>query len=222
MNDQERNYYNSFVRIRDFGAVNNDVIGNFAAAAANFALVAAGVDEIEGGGGLQSSGAIGQGSAAKNFALADLLAMMRRINRTARSLAVDNPPVAELFRMPQGSNEQQRMAVARAFLSNAAPVRQQFIDYGMPADFIAGLEAAIEAYERSLTQKNTALHQGVGATASIGTTVRATLKAVRRLRGIVPNIFADDPAIIAAWASASRVERPAKMKKPAAPPAKSG
>ena len=218
MNDVERNYYNSFVRIRDFGVENNDVIKTFAVALSNFALVAAGVDEIEASGELQSLGAIGQGVVRKDFALADLRSLMRRINRTARSLAVDNPPIAELFRTPQGNNEQQRLAAARAFLTNAGPIQQQFIDYGMPADFIAGLEAAIETYEQAITQKNVAIDHGVGATASIGATLKATLKAVRRLRGIVPNIFADDPARLAAWESARHVERPAKSKTVNAPP----
>lgn len=218
MNDVERNYYNSFVRIRDFGVENNDFIKNFAAALTNFELVAAGVDEIEASGELQTLGAIGHGVARKDFALADLRSLMRRISSTARSLAVDNPPIAELFRMPPGNNEQQRLAAARAFLSNAGPVQQQFIDYGMPADFIAVLETAIENYQQSAAQKNSARHNGVGATANIGTTVRATLRAVRRLRGIVPNVFAENTTILAAWASARHVERSPRTKKVTAPP----
>ncbi len=218
MTDQERNYYNAFVRMRDFGVENNTVVKNFPVALANFATLATGVAEIEASGEVQSSGAIGQGTSLKDFALADLRAAMRKINRTSRSLAVDDPPIAELFRMPSGNNEQQTLAAARAFLVNAAPLAQQFIDYGMPADFIAALQTEIADYEQAITQKNAALDLGVGATANIGATVRNALKAARRLRGIVPNIFADKPAILAAWASASHVERPPKKKKETASP----
>ena len=220
MNDQERNYYNSFVRMRDFGAANNDVIKNTATALTNFTAVSAGVDAIEASGEVQSSGAIGQGVLQKDFVLADLRAIMRQINRTSRSLAVDDPPIAELFRMPHGNNEQQTLAAARAFLNNALPVQQQFIDFGMSPDFIAGLQAAIADYEQSITQKNTAMDEGVGATANIGTIVKETLKAVRRLRGIVPNIFAGNAAKLAEWKSASHVEKTSKSKekKDADPP----
>ena len=207
MTDAERNYYNAFVRMRDFGVANNDVIKNSAVALSNFALVSAGVDMIEGSGAVQSSGAISEGVVQKEFVLADLLASMRAINRTARSLAVDNPSVAELFRMPHGNNEQQTLAAARAFHTNAIPLQQQFIDYGMPADFLADLQADIVAYEEAITDKNEALDAGVGATANIGATVKDTLKAVRRLRGIVPNLFAGNAAKLAEWKSASHVEK---------------
>lgn len=207
MTDAERNYYNAFVRMRDFGVTNNDVIKNSAVALANFALVSSGVDAIEASGAVQSSGAISEGVVSKDFALADLRASMRAMNRTARAMAVDNPSVAELFRMPHGNNEQQTLAAARAFHTNATPIAQQFIDYGLPADFLADLEADIEAYEAAITDKNEALDAGVGATANIGATVKQTLQAVRRLRGIVPNLFAGNAAKLAEWKSASHVEK---------------
>lgn len=207
MTDLERNYFNSFVRVRDFGTANDNVIRDFAAAVANFAAVAAGIDAIEASGGVQSSGAIGQGVVEKDFTLANIRTWMRRMNRTSRAMAVDDPAVAELFRMPHGNNEQQWVSAARAFVTNATPIQQQFIDYGMPADFLARLQAEIEAYEQAVTQKNTAFDERVGATANIGATVKETLKAVRRLRGIVPNIFTGNAAKLAEWKSASHVEQ---------------
>ncbi|MBS1796896.1 MAG: hypothetical protein JSS81_23925 [Acidobacteria bacterium] len=210
MKDEERNYYNAFVKIRDFGTANEGAIGHYPMATANFALVAAGVEAIEASGELQSSGAIGQGVARKDFVLDTLMSMMRSINRTSRTLAVDDPPVAELFRMPHGNNEQKTLAAARAFLTNAGPLEARFREAGMRDGFLANLERAIENYAQAISQKNTASTTGVGATAKIGATIRDTLKAVRRLRGIVPNIFEDDPAKLAEWASASHVERPPK------------
>ena len=207
MDDLERNYYNAFVRIRDFGVTNNNVIKDSAAALANFALVSAGVEAIEASGAVQSSGAIGAGVAEKDFALAELRASMRAINRTAHGLEVDDPAAGELFRMPRGNNEQQTLSAARAFLTNATPIRQRFVDFGLPANFLTELEADITAYEQAIAQKNEALDEGVGATADIGATVRETLKAVRRLRGIVPNLFAANAAKLAEWKSASHVEK---------------
>ena len=218
MNDQERNYYNAFVRVRDFGVENNNVIKDFPTAVTNFTAIGAGIDAIEASGEVQSSGAISQGVVSKAFVLDDLRETMRRINRTARAIAVDDPSVAALFRMPRGSNEQQMLAMARAFASNAVPIQQQFVNYGMSANFITDLQTNIENYELAITQKNVALDEGVGATANIGVTVKNTLNALRRLRGIIPNIFANDVAKLAAWKSASHVERTPKKKTPETPP----
>jgi hypothetical protein len=212
MNDQERNYYNTFVRIRDFGAANHDAIKNVAAAVSNFSLVSTGVEEIDASGELQTSGAVGNGVVRKDLALAELRARLRQVNRTARALAVDNPSIVELFRMTYNNNEQQMLATARAFLTNATPIAQLFIDYGMPAEFIDQLEAAIGNYEQAITQKNAALDKGLGATADIGATIRETLSAVRRLRGIVPNIFAANPQKLAEWKSASHVRVSSRTK----------
>ena len=219
MNDRERNYYNAFVQIRDFGAANHDEIKKVAAAVANFALVAAGVEAIEENGALQSSGAAGSVIIRKYMALADLRAGMRTINRTSRALAVDNPAIAELFRMPHGNNEQQTIAVARAFLTSAAPIRQLFIDYGLAPDFINVLEDDITDYEQAIAEKNTALADSVGATANIGATVEETLNAMRRLRGIVPNIFAGSAGKLAEWKSACHVARAPKSRSARRPPA---
>ena len=207
MTDLERNYYNAFVRIRDFWMANTLAIQNSAAAVANFQKVSTGVSIIESSGEVQLSGAIGAGVVQKDFALAELRAWMSGINRTARALAVDNPSVAELFRIPHNNNEQMILSAARAFLTNATPIKQQFIDFGMPANFLTELEADITAYADALTQKNEALDERVGATASVGATVRETLQAVRRLRGIVPNLFAGNAAKLAEWKSASHVEK---------------
>lgn len=207
MDDLERNYYNSFVRIRDFGVTNNPVVKDSAAALANFALVSAGVDAIEASGGVQSSGSIGAGTVQKDFALAELRGAMRAINRTAHALSVDDSPVGELFRMPRGNNEQQTLSAARAFLTNATPIQAQFVEFGLPATFLTEFAADIAAYEQAIGQKNEALDEGVGATANIGATVRETLKAVRRLRGIMPNLFAGNAAKLAEWKSASHVEK---------------
>lgn len=218
MNDQERNYYNAFVRVRDFGVENDNVIKDFPTAVTNFTAIGTGIDAIEASGEVQSSGAISQGVVSKAFVLDDLREIMRRINRTARAIAVDDPSVAALFRMPQGSNEQQMLAAARAFASNALPIQQQFVDYGMNANFITDLQTSIESYEQAITQKNVALDEGIGATANIGVTVKNTLNALRRLRGIIPNIFVNDVAKLAAWKSASHVERMPKKKAPETPP----
>ena len=122
MNDKERNYYNTFVSVRDFGTENAADFPDGSAGANNFAAVSA-AGEMEQSGATQASGASGQMTMQKDVAIADLREDLRAINRTARALAVDNSSISELFRMPNGSNEQNLLAAARSFLTNAAPLK---------------------------------------------------------------------------------------------------
>lgn len=217
MNDKERNYYNAFVRVRDFGAENAADFPAGSAGAKNFALVGAAVDEMEQSGAIQTSGASGQMTAQKDVAIAEVREDLRAINRTARALAVDDSGIGELFRMPYGGNEQNLLAAARSFLTNAAPLQRQFVEYGLPDDFLEDLQADIANFERAVSGKSAASGEKVSATASIGSAVKNGLEGLRRLRAIVPNKYRDNPAKLAAWTSAGHVERPAK-KKPQTPP----
>lgn len=217
MNDLERNYYNAFVGVRDFGADNAADFPADSAGANNFAAVGAAVDEMEQSGAVQASGASSQMTARKGLATAELREDLRAINRTARALAVDDSAVGELFRLPHGNNEQTLLAAARAFLTNATPLKNQFVEYGLPADFLADLQTDITNFEQAVSGKSTASGEKVSATASIGDAVKNGLEGLRRLRAIVPNKYRDNPAKLAAWTSASHVERAAK-KKPETPP----
>ena len=60
MNDLERNYYNAFVGVRNFGADNAADFKEGTAGANNFALVGAAAAEMEQAGATQTSGASGQ------------------------------------------------------------------------------------------------------------------------------------------------------------------
>ncbi len=218
MNDLERNYYNAFVGVRNFGADNAADFKDGTAGARNFAAVGAAALEMEQSGAVQASGASGQTTAQKGLAIAQLREDLRAINRTARALAVDDSAVGELFRMPNGNNEQNLLAVARSFLTGATPLKDRFVEYGLPEDFIEDLQADITDFEQSVTEKSSVSGVKVSATASIGGAVKTGLEGLRRLRAIVPNKYRDNPAKLAAWTSASHIERAAKKKKPETPP----
>lgn len=212
MNDLERSYYNAFVSVRDFGNQNAADFPAVSLGGQNFASIGEAVDEMEQSGAAQASGAGRQITMQKGLALAELREDLRAVNRTARALAVDDSGVGELFRMPVGNNEQNLLAAARAFLTNATPLKTQFIEFGLPADFLEDLQADIAAYEQAASEKSTTKSAKVSATASMGGSVEKGLNALRRLRAIVPNKYRDNPAKLAAWTSASHVERAAKKK----------
>ncbi len=214
MNDLERSYYNAFVRVRDFGAESADDFPANSAGGESFALVGEAADEMEQSGATQISGASGQATMRKGLALAELREDVRAINRTARALAVDNHDIGELFRMPRGNNEQNLLAAARAFLTDATPLKNQFIEFGLPADFLEDLQADTAAFEQSVGNKGAAASEKISATALIDDAVDKGLQGLRRLRAIVMNKYRNNPAKLAAWTSASHVERAARKKSP--------
>jgi hypothetical protein len=132
-------------------------------------------------------------------------------------MSVDNPSLIEIFRMPRGDNDQQLIAKARSFITEATPLLTQFVEYGLPNNFIDSLEEDIRNFEQAITEQGTSIDTKVGATAAIDDAIERGLKAVKRLTAVVKNKYADNPAKLASWTSASHVERPPK-KKPETPP----
>ena len=88
----------------------------------------------------------------------------------------------------------------------------------MPADFLEDLEADIEQFEEALTRRVQGRETHVTATAAIDDLVERGMNAVRELDAIMRNMFANNPAKLAAWMSASHVER-APRRRAAQPPA---
>ncbi len=97
-------------------------------------------------------------------------------------------------------------------MTDATPLKNQFIEYGLPADFLEDLQSDIAAFEQAASGKSTATGEKVSATASIGNAVQNGLEGLRRLQAIVPNKYRDNPAKLAAWTSAGHIERAAKKK----------
>jgi hypothetical protein len=107
------------------------------------------------------------------------------------------------------------LASARAFAADAVPFKAEFIRHEMPADFLDDLAADIAAFEASITEQNRSRDARIAATGSIDEAIERGIAALRQLDAIVRNKFRDDPATLAAWASASHVERVRRTAAPA-------
>lgn len=212
MDAVERRRYDMLVRVRDFGAANAADFPVGSIGATNFAEVAAVIAELEQSGEEQHSGmsAGKQGAKLKSIARAEIREELRAINLTAHAIALDDPALDDKFRMPRGGNDQILLAAARSFAKDAAPIQSRFVEYGLPAGFLADLNADINAFEQAVGDKNAAIDEHVGATAAIDAQVERGMVAVRRLKAIVLNKYRDNPAKLAAWTSASHVENSPK------------
>ena len=88
----------------------------------------------------------------------------------------------------------------------------------MPDTFLEDLTAAADAFESDVTSYNNSREQRIAATASLKDALERVKRLKKELDPIVRNKLRNDPASLAAWESASHVERPPKKAAPAKVP----
>jgi hypothetical protein len=218
MNDKEIRNYHRFGRVEGFGQGHAAAFAPGSLGAQTFAMVSAVIVEIDGlaAGEVSAHGDVHQGTDARAQARAALRDDLEAINRTARVMD-DVPGIKDKFRLPRGNNDRELINAARAFLADATPLKAQFIAHELPADFLEDLQADIDAMDSAMRHQATGVGDHVAASAALDDAFSRGNEAVRKLDPIVRNKFANDPAVLAAWTSASHVER-APRRKASEPP----
>lgn len=221
MLDIERFCYDCFLRMKQFGI---DSLTDFPASTKGgiqFISLSQVITDAENAGAKQIGGTniAKQSHASKGTNRETLFAILSEMARTARSMAYEFEGIDDKFRLPRNRNDQSMLATARNFLIEAENYKQDFIDYEMPATFLSDLGEAVTAFENSLADANSAVGTRVTATANMGEIIRRGMIIRRILDGIVKNKYRDNPGKLAAWATASHIERPPKKKVPPTPAA---
>lgn len=172
------------------------------------------IGELEQHGTAQSSSssAAKTSTGAKKLARDNVRRKMTAISETARVMESTVPGSATTFRLPNTNADQSLLNAARAFVAAATPLKNEFISREMPASFLEDLTGAINSYESAVNSKNLSTEMRVTATAAIDAVIERGRELVRELDVIVGNKFRDDPATMAAWESASHVERSPRRK----------
>lgn len=163
--------------------------------------------------------AVREKTAQKKVADDALRSIMETMSRTARSMSRRFPGIEEKFRLPSKKDGQTWLAFARGFATEAEPLAEEFVSRGMPPDFIDDLKARILAVEQAVDARAQKEAEQVASTAGIGEAAEQGLEAVRELRPIVRNVYASNEAELAAWESASHVERAPRHAEEDEPPA---
>jgi hypothetical protein len=173
-------------------------------------------------GGSQVEGVGGVRSAASESAILsnELLSDMRALNKIARALSTaDFPGVRQQFRMPASYAYQAIADSARAFITNATPLSQVFIDRGRPATFIEELTAVLTAFDASRLRKQAGRHGHIGSTAGLEVFGRRGVAAMRELDAILSPIYEPNAVLFAAWKAATQIERAPQTTAQTTPPA---
>ena len=216
MQGTQRRVYEMFARSRDF---KQSRAASFPAASrggelfAELEEVLAVIEEHTEVQGSQASAAV-QGTANRKAARVALQKSLEAIYRTARAMSYDTPGLDKLFRLPRGSNDQSLLITARGFVSELEPLKAEFVRHELASTFHDDLRVRVASLEQSITRQNQSNSARVQAATAIKTAIARGIAIVRQLDAIVRNKFAEDPATLAAWESASRVERTPRRAKP--------
>ena len=159
--------------------------------------------------GAQATGmsAARQGTLGKDAVRARLLRDLVAIRRTARPMVANDPNLLRQFRVPHGQSDQAVLAVAVSVVAGVRQLKDQFILRGLPENFVEELEADIDALREAVGRNIENRRAHVTATAAIQELCGRGMKALRELNPYMRNTYVSEPAKLAAWLSASRVER---------------
>jgi hypothetical protein len=220
MKDTERRRLETFIRVHELGAADAALFPPTSFAGEQLAILASVISALETHASAQASGksTVRESATSKAAARDELLQDLEAISRTARAMAITTPGLDNKFRVPRNLSNQAVLAVARATFTDALPFKAEFIRRGLPASFLEDLQADIEALEEAITRKVQGHKSHVLATAAIDAEIERGMNVVRELDPLMRNIFVANTAKLAAWLSASRVERPPHRKPAAAAP----
>ena len=215
MKDSERRSYEMLLRVRDFGGVRAALFPVNTRGGELFTQLGAIIAEVDGHAEAQMArqGTFAQDTSGKDVARRTLQAAVDAISRTARAMALESPGIEERFRLPRSKSDQTLLSTARAFFTGAEPIKADFIRHDLPAAFLENMAGNIEDFERAITSQNNSRDARVAATNALGGTIARGIAVVRRLDAVVRNKFRDDAATLAAWTSASRIERAARTRR---------
>jgi hypothetical protein len=220
MNDSENRKNQTFSRTHDFGSAHASDFGPTSLATQLFTTLGGIVSKLDGHAAKQASsrGQAREGTTTRGQAREELRADLMAINRTARAMAQDVPGINDKFRVPPVGNDQLLLNAARAFLADATPLKAEFVAHELPGDFLEDLSDDIAALEAAISHQSSGVGNAVAGRAAIEATVDEGIAVMEKLDPIMKNKYANNPAVLAEWASASHTERAPRHKKEAAKP----
>jgi hypothetical protein len=230
MNDRDIRRYDSFKRVQTFG---DDNAGDFAAggvAQANFTTIDQVIADLD----KAKAGQVTNANTSMDTLLNAVRLDIQNITRTAAAVDQDEPGFADKFHPPKAYNPAALLTTADAFLlqladqptdSNAvktakAAMVAKFVAHEISAAFVTNLQTDRQAITNAQAAIESGSEDRVGNTAAINPLIQQGMKALNTLDAIMHNKYSAQPDKMAAWMSASHIERDPKRNnvKPAAAP----
>ena len=220
MNKLDQRLQAAFQRVKAFGDAHGADFTVGGPAANAFAFIATLVPKagLDAGAQVAGKGAAQAGTASRAAVRLALHNELETFSATARSIALTTPGFDNKFQLPRSGSDQALLASAVAFVAEATPVTATFIAHEMPADFLTVTQSLIDQFKAAGVSQDAGLAKQVGATAELENNRHQGVLMLETLKGIVPNKYKNNPAVLAEWNTASHVERPSHHAKPAPTP----
>lgn len=148
-----------------------------------------------------------QSTGDKSELIDDLWQMIRNINRAANAFEDEIPTAADKFRLPRNRSQQNLTASARAIITDAQPLKANFIEYGLQDDFLEELQQLVDDIEQSKTQTAAGSGQRAESTEALIEQAREGMNIIRRFDSIIRIKYQNNAQKLAAWTVASHLDR---------------
>lgn len=208
MNDRERREYEMFLRVLLFLNKYFDLLRHIPAIITARDILQAETDRLAALGAEKVDTTVDSKDATiyKGDTRDALRDAMQNITDMWRPMAKNYQNSHNKFRMPNGS-DQLLLDTAGQYITEAAPLEDDFVARGMPAGFVADLTAKRQTFIDIDSQTDAARLDRIGVNADFGEPIKNCRAAVADVSPIIEMVFRNDPGKRAEWLSASHVEK---------------
>jgi hypothetical protein len=227
MDDREIRRFDSLDRVNTFRTTIAAEVLPHTVAAKNFDVISEVVNQLRPARTNRTRSA----NTSKEVLVQALQLDLQNITRTAIAIALEQPGFADTFRPPANSNEGAITATADAFLAQLAPqtgdspatlaaktaLVAKFTEHDLNANFVTNLQNDRAAITAENARLETRREDSVGDNALVGPALKRGTDAVKVLDAIMHNRYGSQPDKLAAWLTASHVERDPQREKKKTP-----
>jgi hypothetical protein len=191
------------VRVCNFVAAYPELFEKGSLPAQLAALLRASVEKLS---GHATTWTLGQGalrtsSGSRKAARAALGGHLEVISQTARGMNIEG------FWMPRNRSEEALVHSGKAFASEAQPLVKDFVEHGLPADFIEKLNAAVKDLEQATGAQTNSKRTSAFSTFELEEVRKEAMSALDRLDTVLTNVLRDQPSKLQIWERARHIER---------------
>jgi len=132
---------------------------------------------------------------------------LKPLSMIARALGAEGPGIVETMRMPRRRCGVMRLAVeASAMRASATKYAAVFVENGRHPEFLQQLDSAIEALRECYLEQARAMGERVGSTVGLEEGMKRARRLVMLLECQIVAGYVEQPAMLAEWRSAKRVQ----------------
>ncbi|MBV8859936.1 MAG: hypothetical protein JOZ02_23600 [Acidobacteria bacterium] len=149
-----------------------------------------------------------EGTAGRRETRKRLRELVNAVSNTAQTIALDRQDFKGMFSLKElDDSDDTLIATARAFAERAAAFVGLFVEYNLKQTLVTDLRSDADSLASFKVLQEEGIGEHSGSNTSADEAVRRLTEQVERLDTFVRNKYRGDPARIAAWERARRLEK---------------